>query len=103
MHLTKIFCVNLIAFLGVYGKTKDTEEAHQELQRMVERDTLYPQQRDNGRQYLSPASYTLSKVLTLLSTPDLYTASALFLVAFPSEYSPKVYQSTELKRQETIY
>ena len=23
MHLTKNFCVNLIAFLGVYGKTKD--------------------------------------------------------------------------------
>ena len=27
MHLTKIFCVNLIAFLGVCGKTKDTVEA----------------------------------------------------------------------------
>ena len=55
------FCVNLIAFLGVYGKTKDTVEAHQELQRMEERDALHPQQLDNGRQYLSPASYTLSK------------------------------------------
>ena len=61
MHLTKNFCVNLIAFLGVYGKTKDTVEARQELQRMEERDALHPQQRDNGRQYLSPASYTLSK------------------------------------------
>jgi len=28
---------------------------------MEERDALHPQQRDNGRQYLSPASYTLSK------------------------------------------
>ena len=27
---------NLIAFFGVYGKTKDTVEAHQELQRMEE-------------------------------------------------------------------
>ena len=26
MHLTKNLCVNLIAFLGVYGKTKDTLE-----------------------------------------------------------------------------
>ena len=54
MHLTKNFCVNLIAFLGVYGKTKDTVEARQELQRMEERDVLHPQQRDNGREYLSP-------------------------------------------------
>ena len=61
MHLTKNLCVNLIAFLGVYGKTKDTLEARQELQRMEERDALHPQQRDNGREYLSPASYTLSK------------------------------------------
>ena len=61
MHLTENLCVNLIAFLGVYGKTKDTLEARQELQGMEERDALHPQQRDNGRQYLNPASYTLSK------------------------------------------
>ena len=61
MHLTKNFCVNLIAFLGVYEETKDTVEAHQELQRMEKRDALHPQQRDNGRQYLSLASNTLSK------------------------------------------
>src|SRR4029078_11998666 len=61
MHLTKNFCVNLVAFLVVYGKTKDTVEARQELQRMEERDVLHPQQRDNGREYLSPASYTLRK------------------------------------------
>ena len=44
MHLTKNFCVNLITFLGVYGKTKDTVEARQELQLMEERDALHPQQ-----------------------------------------------------------
>ena len=48
MHLTKNLCVNLIALFGVYGKTKDTLEARQELQRMEERDALQPQQRDNG-------------------------------------------------------
>ena len=42
-------------------------------------------------------------LLTLLNAPDLYTASARFRVAFPSEYSPKVYQSMEPKRQETTY
>ena len=43
MHLTKNLCVNLIAFLGVYGKTKDTLEARQELQRMEDRDALHPE------------------------------------------------------------
>ena len=42
MHLTKNLCVNLIAFLGVYEKTKDTLEARQELQCMEERDALHP-------------------------------------------------------------
>ncbi|XP_066159800.1 uncharacterized protein [Oryza sativa Japonica Group] len=31
MHLTKNFCVNLLGFLGVYGKSKDTLEAHNDL------------------------------------------------------------------------
>src|SRR6185503_18958262 len=61
MHLIKNLCVNLIGFLGVYGKNKDTLEARQELQRMEDRDALHPEKRDNGRHYLSPASYTISK------------------------------------------
>ena len=48
MHLTKNLCVNLIGFLGVYGKNKDTLEARQELQRMEDRDALHPEKRDNG-------------------------------------------------------
>ena len=47
--------------------------------------------------------YFPASMLTFLSAPDLYTASARFRVAVPSEYSPKIYQSTEPKRQETIY
>jgi hypothetical protein len=27
MHVMKILCMNLLGFLGVYGKTKDTKEA----------------------------------------------------------------------------
>ena len=61
MHLTKNLCINLIGFLGVYRKNKDTLEARQELQRMEDRDALHPEKRNNGRHYLSPASYTLSK------------------------------------------
>ena len=36
MHLMKNLCVNLIGFLGVYGKIKDTLKACQKLQRMEE-------------------------------------------------------------------
>ena len=61
MHLTKNICVNLLGFMGVYGKPKDSLEARQDLQDMKERDNLHPEKTDDGRHYLSPASYTLSK------------------------------------------
>ena len=60
MHLTKNLCVNLLGFMGVFGKPKDTLEAREDLKRMKERDNLHPEQTDDGRQYLRPASYTLS-------------------------------------------
>ena len=56
-----------------------------------------------GEHPIAGIELPVSFLLTLLSAPDLYTASAWFRVAFPLEYSPKVYQSTESKRQETIY
>jgi hypothetical protein len=31
MHLMKNLCVNLLGFMGVYGKLKDTLEARQDL------------------------------------------------------------------------
>ena len=61
MHLTKNLCVNLLGFMGVYGKPKDSLEARQDLQCMKERDNLHPEKTGDGRHYLSPASYTLSK------------------------------------------
>ena len=51
MHLTKNLCVNLIGFLGVYEKNKDTLEARQELQRMDERDALHQEKRENRQHY----------------------------------------------------
>jgi hypothetical protein len=30
MHITKNVCVNLLGFLGVYEKTKDTPEARED-------------------------------------------------------------------------
>jgi hypothetical protein len=61
MHLTKNLCVNLLGFMGVYGKAKDTLEARQDLQCMKEQENLHPEKVDDGHQYLSPASYTLNK------------------------------------------
>ena len=56
MHVTKNLCVNLLGFLGVYGKTKDTTEAREEQQRMKD---PYDKKTDKVRQYLS--SYALTK------------------------------------------
>ena len=62
MHVTKNICVNLLGFLGVYGKIKDTPEARLDQQRMKERDGLHPKnETDKGRHYLSPGSYALTK------------------------------------------
>jgi hypothetical protein len=47
--------VNLLGFLGVYGKTKDTLKAWQDQQHMKERDGLHLEH------YQAPASYTLTK------------------------------------------
>src|SRR3990170_2064403 len=48
-------CVNLLGFLGVYGKRKDTPEAWEDQQRMKEKDGMHP------KQYQGPASYALTK------------------------------------------
>nr|CAE03746.1 OSJNBa0019D11.13 [Oryza sativa Japonica Group] len=61
MHLTKNLCVNLLGFLGVYGKSKDTLEARNDLKHMEQRGDLHPEPKEKGSHHLSPASYTLSK------------------------------------------
>ena len=89
----KNLCVNLIAFLGVYGKTKDTLEARQESQRMEERDALHPQQLDNGREYLSPARYTLSKE----EKESMF--DCLRSIKFPSGYSSNIKRNPKFGRE----
>ncbi len=61
MHLTKNLCVNLLGFLGVYGKSKDTLEARNDLKHMEQREGLHPEPNEKGSHYLSPTSYPLSK------------------------------------------
>ena len=55
MHVTKNLCVNLLGFLGVYGKTKDTPEAREDQQRMHGEDGMDP------KQFQGHASYALTK------------------------------------------
>src|SRR3990170_4550115 len=55
MHVTKNICVNLLGFLGVYGKTKDTPETREDQQHVNEKDGMRP------KQYQGPASYALTK------------------------------------------
>ena len=61
MHLTKNLCVNVLGFLGTYGRRKDTLEARCDLKEMKQREDLRHEMRENGQHYLCLASYTLSK------------------------------------------
>ena len=54
--LFRSLCVNLLGFLGVYGKTKDTPEAREDQQRMKDPNNKHT---DKWRHYIS--SYALTK------------------------------------------
>jgi hypothetical protein len=62
MHVTKNVCVNLLGFLGVYEKIKDTPEAREDQQRMEDLDNMHPQNKTDKGRHLSPASYALTKI-----------------------------------------
>ena len=96
MHLTKNLCVNLISFLGTYGKPKDTLEARQELKRLNLRTDLHPEKRDKGRQYLRPASFTLSK------EEKASMFECLNSIKVPSGYSSNVKGITNMKEKKFI-
>ena len=55
MHLTKNLCVNILGFLGLYGKSKDTPEAREDQERHKGRDGKHP------GQFKGRASYALTK------------------------------------------
>ena len=50
IHVTKNLCVNLLGFLDVYGKTKDTPEAREDQQRMKDPGNKHT---DKARHYLN--------------------------------------------------
>jgi hypothetical protein len=61
MHMTKNVCLNLLGFLDVYGKTKDTLEAWEDQQHMKDPDNMHPQNKTDKGRHLSLASYALTK------------------------------------------
>ncbi|EEE63325.1 hypothetical protein OsJ_18136 [Oryza sativa Japonica Group] len=78
MHLIKNLCVNLLGFLGVYGKSKDTLEARTDLKHMKQRGDLHPEPKEKGSHYLSPTSYTL--VTTGINPAGVPYVRVLFLI-----------------------
>ena len=93
MHVTKNLCVNLLNFLGVYGKTKDTPDARQDQQRMHERDNLNPEK------YQGPASYALTKeekeiffeVLSSIKVPSVFWSNIKGIINMTENFpKPKV-------------
>ena len=75
MHVTKNLCVNLLNFLGVYGKTKDTADARQDQQ-----STHHGRDNLNSEKYQGTSSYALTKeekeiffqVLSSIKVPSGY-------------------------------
>jgi hypothetical protein len=55
MHVTKNICLNLLGFLGVYGKTKYTKKARQDQQCVKDQEDRHPEL------FQGRASYTLTK------------------------------------------
>jgi hypothetical protein len=78
MHLTKNLCVNLLGFLGLYGKTKDTPEAREDQQRLKGRDDMHPER------FQGPASYVLTK-----EEKEIFF-EALFSIKVPSGFSSNI-------------
>src|SRR4051812_30865575 len=61
MHVTKNLCVNLLGFLGVYGKTKDTPEARENQQIMKDPKNMHTHNKTDKGRHLSRVSYALTK------------------------------------------
>ena len=88
MHLTKNLCVNILGFLGLYGKSKDTPEAREEQQRLKGRDGMHP------GQFQGPASYALTK-----QEKEIFF-EALFSIKVPSGFSSNIKGIVNMKEKK---
>jgi hypothetical protein len=97
MHLIKNLCVNLLGFLGVYDKLKDTLEAQQDLQRMKQRAILHLEKRDKKCHYLGPSCYTLSKQ----DKESMF--KCMNNIKVPSDYSSNVKRLLNMKEKKLAH
>ncbi|KAK1662429.1 hypothetical protein QYE76_050588 [Lolium multiflorum] len=88
MHLTKNLCVNILGFLGVYGKSKDTTEAREDQKHHKGRDGNHP-----GK-FEGPASYALTK-----QEKEIFF-EALFSIKVPSGFSSNIKGIVNMKEKK---
>jgi hypothetical protein len=89
MHLTKNLCVNILGFLGLYGKSKDTPEAREDQQRHKGRDGMHP------GQFQGLASYALTK-----EEKEIFF-EALFSIKVPSGFSSNIKGIVNMKEKNS--
>jgi hypothetical protein len=97
MHVTTNVCVNLLGFLGVYGKTKDTPEAREDQERMKDPNNMHPQSKTDKGRHLSPASYALTKaekeiffeVLSSIKVPSSFLSNIKGIINMTEKKIPK--------------
>src|SRR3954471_3082674 len=84
MHVTKNLCVNLLGFLAVYGKTKDTPEAREDQQIMKDPKNMHTHNKTDKGRHLSRASYALTKAEKEIFFEVLYS------IKLPSGFSSNI-------------
>ena len=88
MHPTKNLCVNILGFLGLYGKSKDTLEAREDQQRHKGREGMHPDQ------FEGPASYALTK-----QEKEIFF-EVLFSIKVPSGFSSNIKGIVNMKEKK---
>jgi hypothetical protein len=88
MHLTKNLCVNILGFLGLYGKSKDTPEAQKDQERHKGRDGMHP------GQFQGPASYALTK-----EEKEIFF-EVLFSIKVPTSFSSNIKRIINMKEKK---
>ena len=94
MHLTKNLCVNLLGFLGVYGKSKDTHEAHNDLKHMEQRGGHHPEPKKKGSHYLSKEeNENMFECLESVKVPSRYSSTTMRIISMKEKKFTKLSSS----------
>ena len=82
-------------YAGVIVQKLETEDTLTGLTDVEENAYVGALPDEDQEKYIHRLIRCITGLLTFTNAPDLYTASARFVVAFPLEYSLKVYQSVD--------